>query len=84
MPELLGQHVDIGLAQADDRLVAHHVDIGRGGVQKRGLLRGAQALAPGLHRGLGLADGVDVLKPLEDGLAERHGIATRMRDAVAR
>ena len=83
MPELLGQHVDIGLAQADDRLVAHHIDIGRGGVQKRGLLNGAQALASGLHRGLGLADGVDVLKPLEDGLAERHGIATRMRDAFA-
>ena len=81
MPELLGQHVDIGLAQADDRLVAHHIDIGGGGVQKRGLLRGAQALAPGLHRGLGLADGVDILKALEDGLAERHGIAARMRDA---
>ena len=84
LPELLGQHVDIGLAQADDRLVAHHIDISRGGVQKRGLLRGAQAFAPGLHRGFGLADGVDILKALEDGLGERHGIAARMGNAVAR
>ncbi len=70
LPELLGQHVNIGLAKLHDGLVAHHIDIGRGGVQKRGLLRGAQAFAPGLHRGFGLADGVEILKALKDGLAE--------------
>ena len=67
LPELLGQHIDIGLAQTDHSLVAHHVDIGGDRVQ-RGLLHRAQALAAGLHRGFGLADGVEILKALEDGL----------------
>src|SRR5262249_37949320 len=53
-------------------------------VQQRGLLRGAQAFAAGLHRGFGLADGVEILKALEEGLSEGHGIAPRMRDTIVR
>jgi len=45
-------------------------------------LDGAKAFASGLHRGLGLADGVEILEALEDGLAEIDGIAMRMGGAV--
>jgi len=83
LPELLGQHVDIGLTQAHHRLVAHYIDIGGDGVEQRGFLGGAKALLPGLYRGPGLADGVEILEALEDGLAEIDGIATRIGDAVA-
>jgi hypothetical protein len=42
-----------------------------------------KAFASRLHRGLCLADGVEILEALEDGQAELDGIATRIGDAVA-
>ena len=40
--ELLGQHLHVVLAQADDGRVAHDVDIGGRGIEKDGLLDRAQ------------------------------------------
>ena len=59
--ELLGQHLHVVLAQADDGRVADDVHIGGRGIEEHGLLDGAQALARRLHRRLRLADGVQVL-----------------------
>src|SRR5262249_17787756 len=72
----------VGLAELHYGLVAHYDDIGSDGIEQRGLLHGAQAFASGLHRGLGLPNGIQILKAFEDGLRERHRITTRMRHAL--
>ncbi len=66
--ELLAEHADIVLAQTDHGLVAHDIDIGRGGVEQDGLLDDAQAFARRLHGRLGLADGIEILEAFEQRL----------------
>ena len=80
--ELLAEHGDVVLAQADDGLIAHHIDIGGRGVEQDRLLDGPQRFARGLHRGLRLPDGVEVPEALEDRLGQIDRIATRIGYAV--
>ena len=79
--ELLGQHLHVVLAQADDGRVAHDVHIGRRSIEEDGLLDRAQGLARSLHRRLRLADGIQILEALEERLRELNRPATGMASA---
>ena len=70
--ELLGQHGDVVLAQANDGRVAHDIDVSGRGIEQDRLLDGAKRLARCLHLRLRLPDGVEVLKALEQRLGQLH------------
>ena len=81
--QIARQHGDVVLAQANDGLVAHHVDVGGHGLEQHAAFRGAQRLAPRPHGGLGLAHGVDHAKALEERLLQVDRVAARIALVLA-
>ena len=70
--ELLGQHGDVVLAQANDGRVAHNIDVSGRGIEQDRLFDGAKRLTGCLHLRLRLPDGVEVLEALEQRLGQLH------------
>ena len=70
--ELLGQHGDVVLAQANDGRVAHNIDVSGRGVEQDRLFDGAKRLTGCLHLRLRLPDGVEILEALEQRLGQLH------------
>ncbi len=58
--ELLAEHGDVVLAQADDGRIAHDIDIGGHGIEQDRLLDDAQRFARRLHGSLRPPDGVEI------------------------
>ena len=76
--EVARQHGDVVLAQANDGLIAHHVDVGRHGIEQHDALRGPQRFPLRPDGGLGLAHGVDHAKALEERLLHVDRVAARI------
>ncbi len=76
--EIARQHGDVVLAQANDGLVAHHVDVGGHGIEQHDAFRGPQRFPLRPDGGLGLAHGVDHAKALEERLLHVDRIAARV------
>ena len=80
--QIARQHRDVVLAQAHDGRVAHHVAEGGDGFQQHALLRRAQRLAAGPHRGLRRVDRVDRAEAAEQRLHHADLVAARVAVAV--
>ena len=75
--ELLGQHLDILLAELQDVAVANDIHIGGGAVEQNLLLDRQQALTTGTDQGFGLRRPADRLEAAENRLRQRDRDACR-------
>ena len=80
--QIARQHRDVVLAQAHDRCIAHHVAVGRHGLQQHALLGQPQRLAAGPHGRLRRVDRVDRAEAAEQRLHQAHLVAARVAVAV--